>query len=374
MANVTIQLNCTNNTGSAVSYLSIRVAFANNPSILYVWESPQSLATGASTSFTLAVPEGDSPAPISSGQSNVVFYTDSQGITSCAVAILDPDVVFVEGDIYSISLSAADSGGGDEGGGDSGGGGGDTPSGSGIKVTYNLKNFVAAKASSGALCVMTLKNYSSGTITSIDDAFRGAGICRLAAPKTYALTVSSVVYLFNEMGNSVDEDSENYKLHLGEIPQDLTGAGGAVESDIKTVVTRATDGTYTSDTVEQANTVLIESLNARDNFAINALRTIMMRADKDPATLSNNEMAYYCDVAYQWASNMMTAAAKVRATIEDESGPSVDEASLTSNTEKLLYDMSEAIIDSKEIMENLTQAIQDLDSHICEKLQDLVDK
>ena len=85
-------------------------------------------------------------------------------------------------------------------------------------------------------------------------------------------------------------------------------------------------------------------------------------------------MAFYCDVAYQWASNMMAAAAKVRATMQDETGPSVVEESLTTNTEKLLYDMSEAIIDAQATMEDLVQAVQDLDSHICEKLQDLVDK
>lgn len=368
MANVTIGLTCTNTAEVALSFISMRIFFANTGALLYTWPELQHLAAGATIRYTLEVPEGDSPAAVSGGQNNIIFYTDSIGSDSCAAATLSSDIVFQQNGECAISLVESDEGGG---GGDSGGGGSSV---SGIKVTYNLRNFVAAKASSGALCVMTLKNYSSGTITSTDAAFGGAGICRLVAPKTYALTVSSVVYLFNEMGNSVDEDSENYKLHLGEIPQDLAGAGGAVGSDVKTVVTRATDGTYTSDTIEQANTVLIESLNARDNFAINALRTIMMRADKDPATLSNNEMAYYCDVAYQWASNMMTAAAKVRATIEDESGPSVDEASLTSNTEKLLYDMSEAIIDSKEIMEDLTQAIQDLDSHICEKLQDLIDK
>lgn len=69
----------------------------------------------------------------------------------------------------------------------------------------------------------------------------------------------------------------------------------------------------------------------------------MQRADKDPASLSNNEMSFYCDVAYQWAANMMSAAAKVRATMQDETGTSVDEESLTTNTEKLLYDMSEAL-------------------------------
>lgn len=367
MANVTIQLNCTNNTGGAVLYSSIRVAFASNPSIKYTWESPQSLAAGASTNFNLAVPEGDSPAPILGGQSNVTFYTDSQGITPCAVAILDPDVVFVEGDIYSISLSAADSGGG-------GGGGDDDPPVSGNKITYSLSDFDPLKAASGALCVMVEKNYSAGTITNTNTSFGGVGICKSKNADRYLLTVSSIGYEFNNKGNSVEETSSAYKLLLGEVLQDLTGAGGAVGSNTRTVVTRSADGSYSSTTTDEDTTVLVDSLTARDNFAINALRTLMQRADKDPSTLSNNEMAFYCDVAYQWAANMMSAAAKVRATMEDESGPSVDEESLTTNTEKLLYDMSEAIIEAKETMEDLAQAVQDLDTHICDKLQALVEK
>jgi hypothetical protein len=95
----------------------------------------------------------------------------------------------------------------------------------------------------------------------------------------------------------------------------------------------------------------------RDNFALKALKTLMQRSEKDPSSLSNNEMSFYCDVAYQWAANTMSAAAKVRATIEDETGPSVAEESLTTNTEKLLYDMSEAIIEAQATMEDLVQAV-----------------
>lgn len=242
------------------------------------------------------------------------------------------------------------------------------------KITYNLSPFDPAKAKQGALCVMVLKDYSESTILNTNPSFGGVGICRYKDPGTYLITISSELYKFNEKGNSSDLTSKAYKLLLGEVQQTLSGAGGAVESNTRTVVTRSADGTYSSETTEEDNTVLVEGLTVRDNFALNALKTLMQRSEKDPSSLSNNEMSFYCDVAYQWAANMMSAAAKVRATIEDETGPSVAEESLTTNTEKLLYDMSEAIIEAQATMEDLVQAVQDLDTHICDKLQALVEK
>ena len=240
------------------------------------------------------------------------------------------------------------------------------------KITYNLSAFDPLKAKQGALCIMVTTSYSEATIVNTSASFGGAGICKYKDGDRYLLTVNSVLYSFNRQGNPADKS--NYKLLLGEVQQELSGAGGAVESNMRTVVTRSADGTYSSETTEENNTVLVEGLTTRDNFALNALKTLMQRAEKDPSSLSNNEMSFYCDVAYQWAANMMSAAARVRATIEDETGPSVDEESLTTNTEKLLYDMSEAIIEAKETMENLAQAVQDLDTHICDKLQALVEK
>lgn len=240
------------------------------------------------------------------------------------------------------------------------------------KITYNLSAFDPLKAKQGALCIMVTTSYSEATIVNTSASFGGAGICKYKDGDRYLLTVNSVLYSFNKQGNSADGSS--YKLLLGEVQQELSGAGGAVESNIKTVVTRNADGTYSSETTEEDNTVLVEGLTVRDNFALNALKTLMQRSEKDPSSLSNNEMAFYCDVAYQWAANMMSAAARVRATMEDETGPSVAEESLTTNTEKLLYDMSDAIIDTKETLEDLVQAVQDLDTHICTKLQALVDK
>lgn len=243
-----------------------------------------------------------------------------------------------------------------------------------MKVTYNLFTFNPAKVQQGVLCVMVSKNYSESTIVNTSESFGGAGICKYKDSDRYLLTVDSVLYQFNGKGEGVNAVSNNYKLLLGGIQQELVGAGGAVESSMRTVVTRSADGTYSSSTVEEDNTVLIDSLNARDNFALNALRALIQKTDRDPASFGDNEMAFYCDVAYKWAANMMAAAAKVRATLDDESGPSVDEGSLSSNTEKLLYDMSDALIDTKGILEDLTQAVQDLDAHICDKLQALVEK
>ena len=241
-----------------------------------------------------------------------------------------------------------------------------------VKITYNLSAFDPLKAKQGALCIMVTTSYSESTIVNTSASFGGAGICKYKDGDRYLLTVNSVLYSFNRQGNPADKS--NYKLLLGEVQQKLSEAGRTVESNRKTVVTRNADGIYSSETTEEDNTVLVEGLTPRDNFALNALKTLMQRAEKDPSSLSNNEMSFYCNVAYQWAANMMSAAARVRATIENETGSSVDEKFLTTNTEKLLYGMREAIIEAKETMEGLAQAVQNLDTHICDKLQALVEK
>ena len=222
------------------------------------------------------------------------------------------------------------------------------------KITYNLYPFNAAKASQGSLVVMVVKTWNieeHPTITNEPmvgveiQPFGGAGICRFSAPNTYIFTVNSTTFSFNDKGNSNQLSSQNYKLLLGEIQQTISDGGGLVTSDTSRGITRAADGSYSEVVTDEESQMIIDTLNARDQFAIQCLKQLMS-IDKnrmDPTTVSDNEMAHYCELAYRWAANMMNAAAKTRATMTDETGSSVDEESLASNTEKLLYDIKDAL-------------------------------
>ena len=115
-----------------------------------------------------------------------------------------------------------------------------------------------------------------------------------------------------------------------------------------------TDRTEVSDTItivdvpEGGNTVVVDDLNARDQFAVKALGELLARIP-DPSTLSDNERSHYCNTAYEWAANMMTSAAKARATVnyvtgEGESETPVDAiVSSNNNTERLLGGIIEAL-------------------------------
>ena len=92
-------------------------------------------------------------------------------------------------------------------------------------------------------------------------------------------------------------------------------------------------------------------MGIRDQFAAQALRGILGHIE-NPESISNNEMNLYCSAAYQWAANMMVAAAAARATNKyDSSGSgtsddptrSSDPANLESNTELLLNDLYRAL-------------------------------
>lgn len=228
------------------------------------------------------------------------------------------------------------------------------------KQTYILKPFESSKASSGALCVM-VKNGVSDKITNINSDgtanpnFMGAGICS-QGNGGFTMMINGVVYQFNSKGEGLHPLSiRTWKLMLGEIEATINTSGNAATSNTTTVVTRGQDGSTTTKVdYSKTNDVIIDSLNARDEFAVNVLKQLLSSVP-NPSALSNNEMNFFCNRAYQWAANMMEASANARGSFTQEAStttgtPSnvttradVTTESLSSNTEKLLNNIVSAL-------------------------------
>ena len=228
------------------------------------------------------------------------------------------------------------------------------------KQTYILKPFESNKASSGALCVM-VKNGVSDKITNINSDgttnpnFMGAGICT-QGNGGFTMMINGVVYQFNSKGEGLHPLSiRSCKLMLGEIEATINTSGNAATSNTTTIVTRGQDGSTTTKVdYSKTNDVIIDSLNARDEFAVNVLKQLLSSVP-NPSALSNNEMNFFCNRAYQWAANMMEASANARGSFTQEAStatgtPSnvttradVTTESLSSNTEKLLNNIVSAL-------------------------------
>lgn len=225
---------------------------------------------------------------------------------------------------------------------------------------YKILAFDATKAQQGALCAVVLTSVNAGEELSTaewtgtgENPLKGVSICRFSSPNNYTATIKSVTYTFNERGIAKNTTDTDYKLMLAETLDKASEIGSVVETDGTTGITRSADGsvTYTS---EDDLSVVVSTLEARDQFAMQALKTLMERMDKDPSTISDNEMSFLCEQAYQWAANMMTQASKVRATVttvgsggSSGSGTTrsvdVDNSELTDTTDKLLNNIVSAI-------------------------------
>lgn len=220
------------------------------------------------------------------------------------------------------------------------------------KITYELKEFNEVKVKAGALCVMVKNTVPvNALISTIDDAgnandnIKGAGICRNTSPDCYSLVIDSVEYKFSNTGVGNYPSSDGYKLLLGIAQVSLSVSGNASKSNNTTITTRGNDGSIsTKIDYSKSSDVLVESLNARDEFAMSALRELLSHT-ADPSEMSNSEMNYYCNVAYRWAANMMAVSADARGSFTQESSSSsssittradVPSNTLTSDTDKLL--------------------------------------
>lgn len=222
------------------------------------------------------------------------------------------------------------------------------------KITYKLKPFNRNKAYQGALVVAINNTYTSedntitnistdGTSWKVTEDFLGAGVAK-ASNNNFILTVSSVDYTFNGLGNGIGEAAD-YILKMGEIATEVVSTGNGVTATTRSSTRREDTGDSTTVT-DDTSYVYVDSLTPRDQFAIQALRGILARVD-DPSSVSVSVMSTYCDVAYQWAAQMMQAAGNARSTLDDETATeetqTTEVGSLENNTEKLLNNIVAAL-------------------------------
>jgi hypothetical protein len=255
------------------------------------------------------------------------------------------------------------------------------------KITYILKPFDRNKAYQGALVVAIDKEYSipenpeEATITNIsyDDInkvwnknkdFLGAGVAK-SKNNSFVLTVSSVDYTFNSLGNGIGE-AEHYILKMGEVATEVVSTGNGVTATTRSSTRREDTGDSTT-VVDDTSYVYVDSLTPRDQFAMQALRGILAKVD-DPSSVSTSVMSTYCDAAYQWAAQMMQAAANARSPLDDETATGdiqkVNVGSLETNTEKLLNNIVAALKDM-----NITGGIpdrEDLPAYTANQIHDVL--
>lgn len=227
------------------------------------------------------------------------------------------------------------------------------------KVTYKLSAFNATKAKLGTLCIMVSKTLAvTDGVTTITNVtitngkevrtadFYGAGICRFTSPNNYTFTINSQSYVFRENGSANSMEAFPYKLVMGDLADEISTTGNSINTSTSSSTTRRPSGddTEISDTSGQA---YVDSLNARDQFAIQALKIMFSRTEQDPSTMDNSQMNFFCQQAYQLAANMMTLSANSRATLDDTTATDIPEqvevGSLETNTEKILNNIFSAL-------------------------------
>lgn len=180
----------------------------------------------------------------------------------------------------------------------------------------------------------------------------GTGIPKMKSSDTIVMIVDGEKYTFDNNGNPIDSKtkSKGYKLNMAAslVEANTTGTVGATSAAYTRRVSAETgDVTYTpSGILDKTYEITIDNLNARDQFALQALHTIMEKIP-NPDELSKDEITHYCEASYLWASYMMVESSKARAVIEDadtsDNTKTETVGYLESNTEKLLNNIVAAI-------------------------------
>ena len=225
-------------------------------------------------------------------------------------------------------------------------------------IKYDLTKFEKDEASSGALCAVVnatvfngdsypdtpnIDTQNNGTPTN---GFFGTGVCIVSNSSQYTIIIGSKQYKFDSQGRGIliEEGAETttktqIKIMMATVKNAVNYSGSVVTSST-TVTSKKTRSGYSDGEAEYGDYIKsIDTLNPRDQFAAQALRGLLSHID-NPYALSDSEMNLYCNAAYQWAANMMSAAANARGSLEDQTltdkTRNVAVGELETNTEKLL--------------------------------------
>ena len=211
-----------------------------------------------------------------------------------------------------------------------------------LSPKYKIEDFDYDEVKENKLCAIT---DSSGNLI-------GTGIPKIKSSNSIVVTIDSVQYIFDSQGNPTSKNAitKGYKIKMAAslVEANTTGTVGATSAAFTRSVDAETgDVTYTpSEILDKTYEITIDNLNARDQFALQALHTIMEKIP-NPDELSKDEITHYCEASYLWASYMMVESSKARAVIEDADASDNTKTEtvgyLESNTEKLLNNIVAAI-------------------------------
>lgn len=246
-------------------------------------------------------------------------------------------------------------------------------------TTFKYRAFNETEAKDGTLCLMIADTYQSPeeqdgqteltwqtiatnqlkkeegnwVLTSTpNDKLKGSGVCRVER-NGLVFTSDTIPYVFSDAGLPISDNASGWKLYLAKIMIAPQAVGNAIDVSYKSSTTRSAAGIVTSYDFGTGSTVMVDQLNARDAFAMQALQGIMEHIDR-PDAVSDNEINFYTTMAYKWAANMMMAAAQARSELKDkeEEGGETPEVkdteavtvgALEGNTEKLLNNIVAAL-------------------------------
>ena len=184
-----------------------------------------------------------------------------------------------------------------------------------------------------------------------DNGVVGTGILKYNSPNNLNLTVDGVTYTFNSNGQPVSKNAieagYNLKMGISQMPSIKKGTVGATTHAVTRSVNDDGDVTYEpSGVLDKTYEITIDNLNARDQFAIQALRG-MLEKISNPDEIGKNEITHYCEAAYTWAGYMMTESSKARSVIKDADASDNTKPEeigyLDTNVEKLLNNIVAAI-------------------------------
>ena len=160
---------------------------------------------------------------------------------------------------------------------------------------YKIAEFSKSKASDGCLCAMlkiqdvTDHQLIGKTVKNIEDDgspglyYHGTGICKFNNG-LYVLTINGISYTFDNNGIGNSSNAEGYMLLNCTVEKDLIFIGNTAKSRSSSTVTTTDEGTSIVEQYGEQKNIVVNGLNARDQFAIQALQFLVAK-EKNPSSL-----------------------------------------------------------------------------------------
>lgn len=191
--------------------------------------------------------------------------------------------------------------------------------------------------------LVALTSSSDGTDTVI-----GTAIPQYSGNR-FNVVIKGEKYIFDSDGNPISQNAITAGYNLKMASSNFNPQESVVGSTTRSV-TRSIDEngdvTYGPSTLDKTYQITVDNLNARDQFAIQALRGMLEKVP-NPDEIGKNEITHYCEAAYLWAGYMMQESSKARSVIKDadasDNTKSEEVGYLETNTEKLLNNIVAAL-------------------------------